>query len=478
MFKKVLVANRGEIALRVICACKELGIQTVAVYSQADAHSLHVRFADEAVCIGPPRPAASYLNVPAIISAAEITGADAIHPGYGLLAEAPNFAEVCETCGISFIGPTPELIRLMGDKKLARQKMKAMGLPVLPGSDGVVSSAESAAEWAATVGYPVLIKAAHGGGGRGMRCVQEVAEMAAAYDAARREAFQAFGSEELYIEKMIPRARHIEFQLLADLYGNVLQLGERECSIQRRFQKILEESPASPMTPERRQSIGSTLERILSEVGYTNAGTVEFLLDQEGNLYFIEMNTRIQVEHPVTEMVTGIDLVKSQILLAAGAPLSEIAKGPVVVRGHSIECRILAENPVSFAPSVGKVSAFHVPGGTGVRVDSACYEECVIDSFYDSLIGKLIVHGRNRGEAISRMRRALEMFIVEGVQTSLPLHQRIVAEPDFIEGNYHVGFLERYLPHNAKKPPAAPEIATETDTDASSPIETASEQRS
>jgi acetyl-CoA carboxylase, biotin carboxylase subunit len=479
MFKKVLVANRGEIALRVICACKELGIQTVAVYSQADVHSLHVRFADEAVCIGPPRPAASYLNVPSIISAAEITGADAIHPGYGLLAEASNFAEVCETCGISFIGPTPDLIRLMGDKTLARRKMKEMGLPVLPGSDGPVGCPEEAAEWAGTLGYPVLLKAAHGGGGRGMRCVQEAAELPAAFDAARREAFQAFGSEDLYLEKMIPRARHIEFQILADQYGNVLHLGDRECSIQRRFQKILEEAPAAPINEERRQSVGSMLERILAQVGYTNAGTVEFLMDQQGQLYFIEMNTRIQVEHPVTEMVTGIDLVKSQILLAARARLSEIATGPVAVRGHSIECRILAENPVSFVPSVGTVTAFHVPGGTGVRVDSACYEECVIDSFYDSLIGKLIVHGRNRSEAISRMRRALEMFIVEGVKTSLPLHQNIVSEPDFIEGNYNVGFLERYLPHASQKPHENSQSSSEplADTEAS-PVEMQTPQRS
>ena len=477
MFKKVLVANRGEIALRVICACKELGIQTVAVYSQADAQSLHVRFADEAVCVGPPRPAASYLNVPSIISAAEITGADAIHPGYGLLAEAPNFAEVCETCGISFIGPTPELIRLMGDKKLARQKMKELGLPVLPGSDGPVGCPEEAAAWADRIGYPVLIKAAHGGGGRGMRCIQEAAELPAAYEAARREAFQAFASEELYIEKMVPRARHIEFQILADQYGNVLHLGERECSIQRRFQKILEEAPAAPIAEARRQSVGTMLERILAQVGYTNAGTVEFLMDQQGQLYFIEMNTRIQVEHPVTEMVTGIDLVKSQILLAAGARLSEIASGPVAVRGHSIECRVLAENPVSFAPSVGKVTAFHVPGGTGVRVDSACYEECIIDSYYDSLIGKLIVHGRNRGEAISRMRRALEMFIVEGVKTTLPLHQNIVSEPDFVEGNYHVGFLERYLPHTSRKPNEASETPATAPADAPpNPVETPTPQ--
>jgi acetyl-CoA carboxylase biotin carboxylase subunit len=472
MFSKVLVANRGEIALRVICACKELGIPTVAVYSQADAQSLHVRFADEAICIGPPRPSASYLNVPSIISAAEITGADAIHPGYGLLAEAPNFAEVCETCGISFIGPNPELIRLMGDKKLARQKMKELGLPVLPGSEGSVAHPEEAAEWANRLGYPVLIKAAHGGGGRGIRCVRDSHEMPAAYDAARREAFQAFGSEDVYVEKMVPRARHLEFQILADVHGNVIHLGERECSIQRRFQKILEEAPAVPMASDRRQTIGSMLERILSQVNYTNAGTVEFLMDEHGQLFFVEMNTRIQVEHPVTEMVTGIDLVKSQILLAAGARLSEIVAGPLTVRGHAIECRILAESPATFTPSVGKVTAFHVPGGTGVRVDSACYEECVIDSYYDSLIGKLIVHGRNRGEAISRMRRALEMFIVEGVKTSRNLHQQILADPDFNRGDYHVGFLDRFLPsHKTEDSAAAP-------TDSSASIETPTPQRS
>ena len=457
MFNKVLVANRGEIAVRVIAACKELGIRTVAVYSQADAQALHVRLADEAVCVGPPRPAASYLNVPAIISAAEITGADAIHPGYGLLAETPNFAEVAETCGISFIGPSPELIRLMGDKRLARQKMRELGLPVLPGSEEMVRSAEEASEWAASVGYPVLIKAAHGGGGRGMRAVQEPGEMAAAYEAARREASQTFGSEDLYLEKLIPRARHIEFQILADQFGSLMHLGERECSIQRRFQKILEEAPACPIPAERRQAVGGMLERVLGQIGYTNAGTAEFLMDTEGHLYFIEMNTRIQVEHPVTEMVTGIDLVKSQILLAAGARLSEIAKGPVQMRGHSIECRILAENPTSFAPSVGRVQTFQAPGGTGVRVDTACHEGCTIDSYYDSLLAKLIVHGRTRGEAITRLRRALEMFTIQGVQTSIPLHQSIVAEPDFIEGSYHVGFLERYLPKAPKQPAKAPQ---------------------
>ncbi|HEY7679050.1 MAG TPA: acetyl-CoA carboxylase biotin carboxylase subunit [Terriglobia bacterium] len=451
MFKKLLVANRGEIALRVICACKELGIRTVAVYSQADAQSLPVRFADEAVCIGPARPMGSYLNIPSIISAAEITGADAIHPGYGLLAEAPGFAEVCETCGIQFIGPSPELMRLMGDKSRAREKMKEAGLPVLPGSEGVLRKAEEAAEWAEAIGYPVLIKAVSGGAGRGMRCVQEPAEMPATFEAARKETAQVFGSEDLYLEKLIPRARHIEFQLLADQHGNALHLGERECSIQHRFVKILEETPSCPITPERRQQMGACLERILVELGYTNAGTFEFLMDKEGRLYFIEMNTRIQVEHPVTEMVTGIDLVKSQILLAAGVPLREIVRAPVTLRGHSIECRVLAENPVSFAPSVGRIQTFQVPGGTGVRVDSACYRDCVVDAHSDSLIAKVIVQARTRQEAISRMSRALEMFVVEGVQTSLPLHRKIVAEPDFLEGNYHVGFLERYLPRAITK---------------------------
>jgi len=449
MFHKILVANRGEIALRVICACKELGIPTVAVYSQADASSLHVRFADEAICIGPPRPSASYLNIANIISAAEITGADAIHPGYGLLAEAPNFAEVCHTCGISFIGPAPEMIRLMGHKNLARARMGEAGVPILPGSDGVVHTAEEASEWASSLGYPIMIKASDGGGGRGMRCVQEPEEMASAFEAARREAVQAFGSEDLYIEKLIPHARHIEFQVLADQHGSTICLGERECSIQRRFQKILEETPSPALSPERREQMGALLTRVLTQVGYTNVGTVEFLLDEFGHLYFIEMNTRIQVEHPVTEMVTGVDLVKSQILIAAGASLGEIVSRPLRLRGHSIECRVVAENPVSFAPSAGKIRTFHTPGGPGVRVDSACYPECSVDPHYDSLIAKVITHGRNREEAIRRMSRALEMFVIEGVEHTLPLHRKILEEPDFLEGNYHLGFLERYLPHPA-----------------------------
>ena len=448
MFKKILVANRGEIALRVICACKELGIQTVAIYSDADAHSLHVRFADEAICVGPARASASYMNISSVISAAAITNADAIHPGYGFLSEDANFAEVCETSRIAFIGPAPELIRLVGDKNSARRKMKEAGVPVLAGSD-IVTSEESAAEWASTLGYPVLVKAVAGGGGRGMRVARERKELVAAFQSARREALQAFCSGELYLEKLISNARHIEFQVLVDKYGEAAHLGERECSIQRRYQKILEESPSTAITAEKRQQMGSLVEAVLSRLGYSNAGTVEFLMDENGNLYFIEMNPRIQVEHPVTEMVTNCDLVKSQILLAAGAPLSEIISRPVAFSGHSMECRINAESPETFTPSPGRITSFHVPGGTGVRVDTATYTEGVIQPYYDSLIAKLIVRGRDRQEAISRMSRALEMFIVEGVQTSIPLHQKILADPDFIAGSYNTHFLERYLPRPA-----------------------------
>ena len=444
MFKKVLVANRGEIALRVICACKELGIQTVAVYSEADAHSLPVRFADEAVCIGPARPSSSYLNIPSVISAASITGADAIHPGYGFLSEDPNFAEVCETSGVAFIGPSPDLIRLMADKSAARRRMREEGIPVLPGSESCVATADEAAEVAREVGYPVLLKAAMGGGGRGMRVAREPAEIEAAFDAAQREALQAFGSEDLYLEKLIPNARHVEFQILVDQSGKALHLGERECSIQRRYQKILEESPSPGVSSEKRRRIGTLVESALSQIGYINAGTVEFLMDEQGDLYFLEMNTRLQVEHPVTEMVTGIDLVKSQILLAAGAPVPEVAGGQWCLRGHAIECRINAEDPTTFAPSSGCITSFHVPGGTGVRVDSASYTECFVHPYYDSLVAKLIVHGRNREEALSRMSRALGMFIVEGIQTSIPLHRKILADPDFLRGNYDLRFLERY----------------------------------
>lgn len=443
MFKKVLVANRGEIALRVICACKELGIGTVAVYSEADAHSLHVRFADEAVCIGPARATGSYMNIPSVISAAVITNADAIHPGYGFLSEDASFAEVCETSRITFIGPSPEIIRLLGDKHNARQKMKELGVPVLPGSE-VLTNEDEASEWASTLVYPVLFKALAGGGGRGMRVVRERSELKGAFQAAQREALQVFGSGDLYLETMISNPRHIEFQMLVDKYGQAAHLSERECSIQRRYQKLLEESPAVPITAAKRHEIGSLLERVLSQMGYSNAGTVEFLMDESGKLFFIEMNPRIQVEHPVTEMVTNCDLVKSQILLAAGAHLSEITPKPVAFAGHSIECRINAEDPETFAPSPGRITSFHVPGGTGVRVDSASYTECVIQPYYDSLIAKLIVRGRDRQEAISRMSRALEMFIVEGVQTSIPLHEKILADPDFIQGKYNTRFLERF----------------------------------
>jgi acetyl-CoA carboxylase, biotin carboxylase subunit len=447
MFKKILIANRGEIALRVICACKELGIKTVAVYSDADRNSLHVRFADEAVCIGPPRSAESYLNIPAVISAAEITGVEAIHPGYGLLSENANFAEVCETSHITFIGPPPDVIRLMGEKEKARQAMKQANVPILPGSEGVIASADEAREWAKEVGYPVIVKASAGGGGRGMRVIRREEELENLFNSAQQEAAAAFGNGNLYMEKFIERPRHIEFQILGDSYGKVISLGERECSIQRRHQKLLEESPSTQVTEELRQQIGKKLSECLSDIGYVNAGTVEFLMDEDRSLHFIEMNTRIQVEHPVTEMVTGIDLVKSQIMLAAGAKLSEIIpcldrKGQ---RGHAIECRINAEHPEKFTPSAGKIKTFHTPGGLGIRVDTAAYAEGVIPPYYDSLIAKLISHGRDRSEAIMRMRRALEMFIVEGIHTTIPLHRRILADPDFQAGNFDTKYMERFL---------------------------------
>lgn len=445
MFKKILVANRGEIALRVICACKELGIKAVAIYSEADRNSLHVRFADEAICIGPPRPSESYLNIPAVISAAEIANVDAIHPGYGLLSENANFAEVCQTCGIKFIGPPPEVTRLMGEKEKARATMTKQGVPILPGSDGIIASGEEALEWARSVGFPVIVKASAGGGGRGMRVIRDEEELPKLFHAAQSEAAAAFGNGDLYMEKFIEHPRHIEFQVLADEYGNVASLGERECSIQRRHQKLVEEAPSVMVTPELRERIGGILVKTLSEIGYQNAGTVEFLMDEDGSLYFIEMNTRIQVEHPVTEMTTDVDLVKSQILIAAGEKLSNVLTGPVSFRGHAIECRINAEHPERFTPSAGKITAFNIPGGTGVRVDTAAYAEGVIPPYYDSLIAKLIVRGRDRAEAISRMSRALEMFVVEGIYTSIPLHRRIMADPDFRAGNFDTKFMERFL---------------------------------
>lgn len=454
MFKKILVANRGEIALRVICACKELGIRTVAIYSEADRNSLPVRFADEAICIGPPQISQSYLNIPAVISAAEIANVEAIHPGYGLLSENANFAEVVETCGIKFIGPSPEIIRLMGEKEKARDAMRKAGVPILPGSEGILASEGEAAEWARQVGFPVIIKASAGGGGRGMRIVRSEEELPALFKAASSEAAAAFGNGDLYMEKYVERPRHIEFQILADSYGNVVSLGERECSIQRRHQKLLEESPSTRVTPQLRDEIGGILSESLSEIGYVNAGTVEFLMDENQRLHFIEMNTRIQVEHPVTEMVTDVDLVKSQILLAAGERLENVLHGPIVHRGHAIECRINAEHPEKFTPSAGKITAFHPPGGTGVRIDTAAYAEGVIPPYYDSLIAKLVVRGKDRDEAISRMSRALEMFIVEGIYTTIPLHRRILGDADFRAGRIDTTYIEKIL-SAAKKESAA-----------------------
>jgi len=448
MFKKILVANRGEIALRVICACRELGIRSVAIYSEADRNSLHVRFADEAICIGPPQLALSYLNIPTVISAAEIANVDGIHPGYGLLSENANFAEVCEACHVKFIGPTPDVIRLMGEKEKARAAMKQHGVPILPGSDGVIASAEEAREWARQVGFPVILKATAGGGGRGMRIVRNEDELPTLYRQAQSEASAAFGNGDLYLEKYVEHPRHIEFQVLADEHGNVVSLGERECSIQRRHQKLIEESPSVKMTPELRKETGDIICKTLSRVGYQNAGTIEFLMDtdkERRQLYFIEMNTRIQVEHPVTEMVTDVDLVKSQIMIAAGEKMADVLHGPIVHRGHAIECRINAEHPEKFTPSAGKITTFNPPGGTGVRIDTAAYAEGTIPPYYDSLIAKLVVRGKDRNEALSRMSRALEMFIVEGIYTTIPLHRRILADPDFRAGNFDTGFIERFL---------------------------------
>jgi acetyl-CoA carboxylase biotin carboxylase subunit len=445
-FKKILIANRGEIAVRVISACKELGIRTVAVYSEADRYSSHVRFADQAICIGPAKSARSYLNVPSIISAAEIANVDAIHPGYGFLSENAAFAEVCETSGIRFIGPRPDVIRMMGVKERARAFMREMGVPVLPGSPGVLATPEEALELAAEIGYPVILKASAGGGGRGMRVVGRPEDLPFLFSQAQNEAGAAFSSADVYLEKFVGAPRHIEFQILADEHGNVEILGERECTIQRRHQKLLEESPSPAMTPRLRAEISAPLRKALSSAGYSNAGTVEFLMDETGKLYFIEVNARVQVEHPVTEFVTGIDIVKSQIRIAQGEPLEEVLPGPVQVRGHAIECRINAENPDTFVPSPGRITGFHLPGGIGVRVDTWAYTDCVVPPYYDSLVAKLVVHGNDRAEAIHRMRRALEMFIVEGIHTSIPMHLRILADPDFQAGSFDTNFIKRFLP--------------------------------
>jgi acetyl-CoA carboxylase, biotin carboxylase subunit len=445
MFRKVLVANRGEIALRVLNACRELGIRTVAVYSEADRNSLHVRFADEAICIGPPRPADSYLHVPAVISAAEIANVDAIHPGYGLLSENANFAEVCRASNIKFIGPPPEVTRLMGEKEKARQAMKKARVPILPGSDGIIATAEEAQEWATRVGYPVILKAKAGGGGRGMRIVRNADELPNLFHAAYTEAANAFGNGELYMEKFVERPRHIEFQMLADEHGNVVSLFERECSIQRRHQKLIEEAPSLQVTPKMREELGKTLCRCLGDIGYQNAGTVEFLMDEDRKIYFIEMNTRIQVEHPVTEFITGIDLVKAQLRIASGERLADILPPKLEIRGHAIECRINAEHPQKFTPSAGKITAFNVPGGNGIRVDTAQYAEGVVPPYYDSLIAKLIAYGHNREEAMARAERALSQFIVQGIDTSIPMHQAIFQDPDFRTGNFDTKFMERFL---------------------------------
>jgi acetyl-CoA carboxylase biotin carboxylase subunit len=449
MFNKVLIANRGEIALRVICACRELGIKTVAVYSEADEHALHVRFADEDVCIGPARSIDSYLNVPAIISAAEITGADAIHPGYGFLSESAYLAEVCEACHIKFIGPYPSVIRLMGDKARARRAMKKAGVPVLPGSDGPVPSEEQAVKVAGELGYPVIIKAVAGGGGRGMRVVRSGDELSKAFRTAMREAEAAFGVGDVYLEKYVENPRHIEIQVLGDHHGNVIHLGERECSIQRRHQKLIEEAPSVALSPKQRRKLGSTVVDAARAVQYSNAGTFEFLMDAGGHFYFLEANTRLQVEHPVTEFITGVDIVKEQIQIAAGRRLS-VRQSDVRFSGHALECRVNAEDPETFVPSPGVIAAFSVPGGPGVRIDTYAHSECTVSPYYDSLIAKIITHGRDRTEAIARMRRTLEMTVVDGIKTSIPLHLKILAEPDFIAGRINTGFMDRFMPE--KKP--------------------------
>jgi acetyl-CoA carboxylase biotin carboxylase subunit len=445
MFRKVLIANRGEIALRVINACRELGIRTVAIYSEADRNSLHVRFADEAICIGPPRLAESYLNVPAVISAAEIADVDAIHPGYGLLSENANFAGVCRDSNIKFIGPPPEITRLMGEKDKARQAMKRAKVPILPGSDGVVATVEEAQEIASEIGFPVILKAKAGGGGRGMRIVRAPEELPNLFHAATTEAANAFGNGELYMEKFVENPRHIEFQVLADEHGNVRTLFERECSIQRRHQKLIEEAPSLQVTPKMREEISRTLCHCLKEIGYQNAGTVEFLMGEDRQLHFIEMNTRVQVEHPITEAISGVDIVKAQLLIAAGERLDAILPEKLEIRGHAIECRINAEHPVKFTPSAGKITAFNVPGGNGVRVDTALYAEGVVPPYYDSLIAKLITHGRDRAEAIAKMERALSQFIVQGIETSIPLHQAIFQDAGFRAGKFDTKFMEDFL---------------------------------
>jgi acetyl-CoA carboxylase, biotin carboxylase subunit len=449
MFRKVLIANRGEIALRVIRACREMGIRTVAVYSVADRESLHVRFADEDVCIGPAQARESYLNIPRIIAAAEITGADAIHPGYGFLAENAEFSEICERSEITFIGPTPQQIRLMGDKAAARRTMREVGVPIVPGTD-TISVPSEALEAAREIGFPVLIKAAAGGGGKGMRVARDEAEFPRQFGMARNEAAAAFGDDSVYIEKYLAKPRHIEFQILGDQHGRIVHLGERDCSVQRRHQKLIEEAPSPALTADLRERMGDAAVRGATAIQYVGAGTIEFLLDEDGSFYFMEMNTRIQVEHPVTEMTTGYDLIKEQIRAAAGLSIS-VAEGPVELRGHSIECRINAENPArDFAPSPGTIQTFHPPGGPGVRMDTHVYAGYRVPPFYDSLLAKLITHGTTREEALARMRNALSTFVLEGVHTTIPFLLQVLDHPDFVAGEIDTKFLERMFIEKAK----------------------------
>jgi len=444
MFHKILIANRGEIAIRVIRACKELGIKTVAVYSTADAESLHVKLADESVCIGPPPSSQSYLNINAIISAAELTDAEAIHPGYGFLSENAKFAEICEQCGITFIGPSAESMRIMGDKISARQAVIEHGVPILPGTKENVKSVDEAVKIAKQIGFPVIIKATAGGGGRGMKIVHSQATLANAYATAKAEAQAGFGNPDVYIEKYCEQPRHVEIQVLADKHGNCIHLGERDCSIQRRHQKIIEEAPCPVLKPETRAAMGEAAVKAAKAVNYSSVGTVEFLLDKNGDFYFMEMNTRIQVEHPVTEMITGVDLIREQIRSAAGLPLRYKQKD-IKITGHAIECRINAEDPFKFTPCPGKITAYHQPGGLGVRVDSFVYDQYTVVPHYDSMIGKLIVHAETREDAIRRMARALDEYIIEGIKTTVFFHKRIMTNKDFIEGNVDTSFLDRIV---------------------------------
>ncbi|HLF86894.1 MAG TPA: acetyl-CoA carboxylase biotin carboxylase subunit [Nitrospiria bacterium] len=447
MFKKILIANRGEIALRIIRTCKELGIKTVAVYSTPDENSLHVRFADEHICIGPADSSLSYRNIPNILSAAEITGAEAIHPGYGFLAENAHFAEVCESVGIKFIGPSPESISLMGDKARARDVIKKRGIPVMPGSEGLVTKEDEALEIAGKIGYPVIIKASAGGGGRGMRVVNKAEDLVSAYNIAQGEATAAFGDGGVYIEKYFLEPRHIEVQIMGDNKGHILYLGERDCSIQRRHQKLIEESPSPVIDEVLRREMCNMAVEVAREANYKNAGTVEFLLDKDHNFYFMEMNTRIQVEYSVTEMVTGIDMIREQIKIAAGRSM-EFKQRDIKMKGHSIECRVNAECPETFTPCPGTITTYHSPGGLGVRVDSAAYNNYTVPPFYDSMIAKLIVYGDNRDEAISRMRMALDEYIIEGLKTTIPLFKKIFADPIFQKGKFSTNYLDKFLANN------------------------------